>query len=162
MNLIEAIKKILFKRKNYIYYVISLCIGIMLMLGSKITSEKNSKINLSDDDKNIISTTSEANDFNIETKLINILEKVDGVGDVDVMIYYNTQSDKSFNKSSDESYGVIFGTQNDSKNNHINTIEGVIIVAECENDIKLNVIKSTVSDILGIPIHRVSVLKMKI
>jgi len=132
------------------------------MLGSKITSEKNSKINLSDDDKNIISTTSEANDFNIETKLINILEKVDGVGDVDVMIYYNTQSDKSFNKSSDESYGVIFGTQNDSKNNHINTIEGVIIVAECENDIKLNVIKSTVSDILGIPIHRVSVLKMKI
>ena len=88
-----------------------------------------------------------------EDKLKKILSKVDGVGEVDVFINYKDNSE-----TSDSS--VLFNER--QKNNYDkNKVEGIIIVAQGGGDAKIiSMIRNSVSESFGIPIHKVVVLKM--
>ena len=89
----------------------------------------------------------------LEYKLRRILGKVDGVGEVDVFINY---------KGNTETIGsnVMLNNQERKKSDK-KMVEGIIIVAQGGGDAQIiSLIRNSVSESFGIPLHKVVVLKM--
>lgn len=124
----------------------------------------------------------------LEEKLENILSQVDGVGKVKVIISFKNTGEKviakdekysseniqetdssggvrTTNQSSSEITNIYHDTEQGSepfvKNENMPEVEGVIIVAQGGGDgtIATN-ITSAVESLLGVPVHKVKVLKM--
>ena len=111
--------------------LILLLVGIILLVISIPTSKKSSS-SLSSSGYNSILTDSEQSD--LEGKLKRCLAKVEGVGDVDVIVTY-------------DSGGKI--------------PEGVIIVAKGgDNGTVATEITNAIEALLGLPAHKIKVLKM--
>ncbi len=165
-------------------YVVLLFISVFLLLVlntnpiSKTTSSSNNKIT------NIDYSSYEED---MEEKLSTILSKVSGAGQVDVLITVSTGSEnviaKTTNRKTQETTEnketlkkeifdeevvdeVIYSDKQSGKPFILYekkpTIEGVLIVAEGGDDmnIKSSFIKTTES-LLGVPSHKISVLKMQ-
>lgn len=124
----------------------------------------------------------------MEEKLENILSQVDGVGKVEVIISFKNTGEKviakdekysseniqetdssggvrTTNQGSSEITNIYHDTEQGSepfvKNENMPEVEGVIIVAQGGGDgtIATN-ITSAVESLLGVPVHKVKVLKM--
>ena len=88
----------------------------------------------------------------LESKLKKVLEKAEGVGDVDVFISYK-------NKDEDLKQSTIFNKENSY---HSSKIVGAIIVARGGGKPEIvSMIRNSVSETLDIPLHKVIVLKME-
>lgn len=124
-------------------------------------------------------------DSDLEKRLVEILKQIEGVGDVDVMVTLGGTTEKvlaeekSVNNEKTEEKDSTGGTRSTNKENTQNKvvmtqgntpyvvkermpeISGVLVVAEGGDDsyIKSAIIES-VSSLLGIPVHKVSVFKM--
>ena len=111
--------------------LILLLVGIILLVISIPTSKKSSS-SLSSSGYDSILTDSEQSD--LEGKLKRCLAKVEGVGDVDVIVTYDSGG---------------------------KTPEGVIIVAKGEdNGTVATEITNAIEALLGLPAHKIKVLKM--
>lgn len=110
--------------------LILLLIGIIMLVISIPTSKKSSSVNL----YNGFDYTADEEESCLETKLKRCLSKVEGVGEVDVIVTY----------------------ESDGK-----TAEGVIIVAKGgDNGTVVTQITDAVEALLGLPAHKIKVLKM--
>ena len=110
--------------------LIILLIGIIMLVISIPTSKKSSSVNLYDG----FDYTADDEESGLETKLKRCLSKVEGVGDVDVIVTY----------------------ESDGK-----TAEGVIIVAKGgDNGTVVTQITDAVEALLGLPAHKIKVQKM--
>ena len=111
--------------------LILLLVGIILLVISIPTSKKSSS-SLSSSGYDSILTDSEQSD--LEGKLKRCLAKVEGVGDVDVIVTYDSGG---------------------------KTPEGVIIVANGgDNGTVATEITNAIEALLGLPAHKIKVLKM--
>lgn len=111
--------------------LILLLVGIILLVISIPTSKKSSS-SLSSSGYDSILTDSEQSD--LEGKLKRCLSKVEGVGDVDVIVTYDSGG---------------------------KTPEGVIIVAKGgDNGTVATEITNAIEALLGLPAHKIKVLKM--
>jgi len=98
-------------------------------------------------------TFSENNNYSLENKLKKTLCKVDGVGDVDVFINYKRNKDATQNN-------IIFKSS-DLKADNNAEVEGIIVVAQGGGDAGIvSIIRNSVSEAFGLPLHKVIVLKM--
>lgn len=192
-----------FEKNNKIKNLIVICLVLVFILismnvvggsgklSSKITSissggsknEENTNIN----SNNII--TKEDYEDKQKTDLINILKKMDGVGDVDVMITFengeqkvpaydkteqkstteetDTQGGKRVNNQNNDNSKVVM-TQNDGKNEpfilttYKPKIVGLVIVAEgAENSKTKYEIEQAVSKLYNLSLDKVNVYSMK-
>lgn len=138
--------------------------------------------------KEIVQSTNEKN--TIETELEEILTKINGVGEVKVMItysetnkivpVYNEESSEENTEETDSEGGTRKVTQTDTKKEVIYeendngktlitqsiispSIEGAIITAKGANDVtvKTNIIQA-VSAVTGLPTHKIQVFEMSI
>ena len=168
MQQTSIIKNIILDRKVYVYLFIMLCTGILLMLIKKPASIKQSTDAVPANSPNISYEENINHDSN-EYKLINILKKVEGVGNVDIIINYVSTPEKVplVETSSQNHEKIVSKTEGSKTEPYIVTelnpeIEGVVVVAEGGNNINVsNILKTTVSAYLGVPMHKVNVLKMK-
>ena len=123
----------------------------MIVFGSGKNSDNTKfiEVNAPLSDKNFEKNES------LEDKLCNILTKVEGVGDVEVFVNYSTKNDKNNNKTN-----IIYSS--DNYNSQLSqSIEGVIIVAQGGGDVNTSsMLRNSISEIMGVPLHKVIVLKM--
>lgn len=154
------IKSLLNNKKSIVYLAVLLSLGIFLMLSSNIN-------------KSEVSVKATFSEEKLSKSLEDILSKVEGAGDVKVLINYNQSGEKI----------IAYETESKNKEEEINeknqvvydgnktpfvlkeympTIEGVIIVAQGGNNeyVKNQLISGTVA-LLGIDSHKIEVLKMK-
>lgn len=157
MKIKEIFNTLIITKKIYIYTSVILISGIIFMLYEKkepVYTNTNIKLNYTD---KMLSFD------NTEEKLKQILNKVEGVGDVEIIINYSL-SEKGHNQSStnkSEYYSLGDITQNQTSYEH-KIIEGVLIVAQGGDNSKVNFnIRQAVSSYLGIPVHKVNILSMK-
>ena len=156
MNITKLINDICLGKKIYLYLSALLIIGISLMVTSnnKNIIFKETYTNINND--NTHSANDSYSDF--EQKLCNTLSKIDGVGEVEIFINYNMETTDKNNKAKS-----VFGV-NDISNDEprYNNIEGVVIVAQGGGNAEIiNLLRNTVSNVLGIALHKVDVLKMR-
>lgn len=89
----------------------------------------------------------------LEYKLKKILSKVEGVGEVDVFINYKVNNELASNN-------MLFKSDK-LKENNSGVVEGIIVVAQGGGDtLVVSLIRNSVSESFGIPLHKVIVLKM--
>lgn len=166
---INIIKELIISKKIYVYLIITFILGVLLM----ISGEKN-EINFKETSAPVLSEDYVSDDYasiekNIERELIDILKKVEGVGDVDIIINFGSTPEKvPLVESSTQGAGKIISVTDGSKSEpYILTeispkIKGVVIVAQGGNDINVStILKNAVSGYLDIPVHKINVLKMK-
>ena len=166
-------------------------VGSSSMLNSKVTSITNnsSKTNENTDASSEQIMTSDEYEEKQKTDLINILKKMNGVGDVDVMITFengeqkvpaydkteqkstteetDTQGGKRVNNQNNDNSKVVM-TQNDGKNEpfilttYKPKIIGIVIVAEgAENSKTKYEIEQAVSKLYNLSLDKVNVYSMK-
>lgn len=204
-KLIEKFKK-LSLNKQLTNIVIVILVGILIIIAASafkdstgINTSKNQKENTvsSDSTNNGDNSTDGSNSSSSddsyendqETKLKNILENIDGVGAVQVMIYYdrgeeqvpayNQNNSSSVTSEDDNSGGKRTTTQNSIGTNVVVTtngdktepliinkykpkVTGIFITAEGadNSDIKLDITNS-VAEFFNIPVDKVNVYPMK-
>ena len=98
----------------------------------------------------------------------NILSKVKGVGDVEVMIIYASSDEKILAKDKDSQGNEKTVSKNESSKNEpyvIKTkapdVEGVIVVAQGGGNLNVkNLLIDCISNTINIPVHKVKVLEM--
>ena len=129
------------------------------------------------------------NEYNIDSQLEEILSKIDGVGNVNVMItysqtsqtvpLYNEETTVRDTEETDQEGGTRKITESDSKKDVVYKessgekepitqsivspkIEGAIITAQGANnaDVKTNIIQA-VEAVTGLAVHKVQVFEMK-
>ena len=89
----------------------------------------------------------------LEYKLKKILSKVEGVGEVDVFINYKVNNELTNNN-------ILFKSDK-LKEDNSGVVEGIIVVAQGGGDtLVVSLIRNSVSESFGIPLHKVIVLKM--
>lgn len=197
------LKKLIEKLKNYSFksqitnVVIVMLVGILILIAASAFKDENTpnissnvtKANTIAVDDNTTSSSDLDYEENQENKLKEILENIQGIGQVDVMIYYEKGQEQvpAYNKSdstsltneTDNSGGKRSTTQNTTGSNVVITtngdkteplivdkynpkVSGILITAEgAENDdVKLNVTYA-VAEFFNIPIDKVSVFPMK-
>lgn len=136
--------------KNFEIIVALIIIAITLLIYFSVNENKKISSN---------SVKSEATDSNetLERKLSDILSEIKGVGEVSVLITYNSLNieEKSIEASSTNdntsSLNQILSNQTNSKTNADNEVLGVIVVAEGGGDVRVKMnILSAVSTALDI------------
>ena len=136
--------------KNFEIIVALIIIAITLLIYFSVNENKKISSN---------SVKSEATDSNVtlERKLSDILSEIKGVGEVSVLITYNSLNieEKSIEASSTNdntsSFNQILSNQTNSKTNADNEVLGVIVVAEGGGDVRVKMnILSAVSTALDI------------
>ncbi|MBR3933871.1 MAG: hypothetical protein IKJ68_08210 [Clostridia bacterium] len=160
MKMPEKAEEILISKRVYIYIICIFLTGFFLMLLPDFFTSETAK--LSKDNPKIVQDNHQVGLYtDSETKLKEILQKVEGVGKLDLIINYkdsNPVSDSAENKINK----YVLNDQEANKN-ETGKIEGVVIVAEGGgDDTVVNVLRGAVSGYLGIPVHKVNVLKMDI
>lgn len=166
---INLIKELILSKKIYIYLIITFFLGVLLMISGKRTEVRIKQASTPVLSENYSTEAYSSSEKDIEKELINILKKVEGVGDVDIIINYGSTPEKvPLVESSAQSAGKIISVTDGSKSEpYILTeispkIKGVVIVAQGGNDINVStILKNAVSGYLDIPVHKISVLKMK-
>ena len=156
MNITNLIDNMCIDKKIYLYLLIVLIIGIFLMLTSNNENNisKETNVNINSDNDYSINSYSE-----FEQKLCNTLSKISGVGEVEIFINYNTEASDIENNKTKSVFGV---TDSVRKEREYDNIEGIIIVAQGgDNAEVINLLRNTVSNVLGIALHKVDVLKMR-
>ena len=179
------------KIENLVVFVVILIVTIVIVnLILNGTDEKN-KDNGKDDVKVLASTTivEQEKEDSLEIKLKNILSKIDGVGNVDVLLtysesnkvlaMYNEDSTENDTEENDTQGGnrkisqtstkkeVIYQEKNGEKvpvtQSVINPkMEGALIIATGANNmqIKTNIVQA-VEAATGLPTHKIQVFEMK-
>ncbi|WP_069998198.1 hypothetical protein [Cellulosilyticum sp. I15G10I2] len=171
------------KKQKYLY----LAIGIAI-LGIAITYIPTNKPSNQNKPQNapILNASSDAISYEeaLEKRLTNILEKMEGVGQVNVMLTTFSNEEKvlaeektqnyEHQEEKDEAGGTRITEKNDTRNKIIlqsgNTpfiikenrpqIEGVLVLAEgADNGVVRAQIIESVSNVLQVPVHKVSVFK---
>jgi stage III sporulation protein AG len=136
--------------KNFEIIVALIIIAITLLIYFSVNENKKISSN---------SVKSEATESNetLERKLSDILSEIKGVGEVSVLITYNSLNieEKSIEASSTNdntsSLNQILSNQTNSKTNADNEVLGVIVVAEGGGDVRVKMnILSAVSTALDI------------
>ena len=123
-----------------------------MFLYNSALKEVTTKLEILNDDINGYLNT--YNRIPILFKSRNILEKVEGVGDVDVFISYK-------NKDDGLKHSTIFSKENDDNNYSSSEIISYIIVARGGGKAEIvSMIRNSISEALDIPLHKVIVLKM--
>lgn len=185
----------IFKNKtieNLIFFIIILVVTLVLVKYIFSGNKKENKNESYEDAKlvssNEVISNSETENYkeSLKNDLINILKKIDGVGDVDVLItysetsklvpIYNENSSESKTSEEDASGGSRVVESYDSSKEVITDdssspitekvimpkIEGAIIICEGANniDVKNNVI-SAVEAATGLKVHKIQVFEMK-
>ena len=185
----------IFKNKtieNLIFFIIILVVTLVLVKYIFSGNKKENKNESYEDAKlvssNEVISNSETENYkeSLKNDLINILKKIDGVGDVDVLItysetsklvpIYNENSSESKTSEEDASGGSRVVESYDSSKEVITDdssspitekvimpkIEGAIIICEGVNniDVKNNVI-SAVEAATGLKVHKIQVFEMK-
>lgn len=193
MNFDKFIKK--FKqntnKKNMNNMVIILLIGIFIIIAASTfkTTKKTVYADKSDNNNNTVTDEEYKSESELENKLKYILERIDGVGSVEVMMYfgtgeeqipaYNSTDSTNFTEEKDNEGGVRNTTEKNTgttvvmTNNGSDTepiilkkykpnITGVIVVAEGADD-KITEYKITqaVIKLFDIPADKVNVYAMK-
>lgn len=131
----EKIKEIINKKDKKVENLISLliiliitliCINYIMKDDSKETEEEKYK-------GAVLASTTEVSSSELESRIENILSKIDGVGKVSVLLTYNEEN-----------------------------LEGVVVVAEGVKDIDTRVdIISAIEVITGLGKHKIKVYEMK-
>ncbi|MBO5398021.1 MAG: hypothetical protein J6A36_03725 [Clostridia bacterium] len=131
----EKIKEILTKKDKKVENLISLliiliitliCINYIMKDDSKEAEEEKHK-------GAVLASTTEVSSSELESRIENILSKIDGVGKVSVLLTYNEEN-----------------------------LEGVVVVAEGVKDIDTRVdIISAIEVITGLGKHKIKVYEMK-
>ncbi len=156
--------KIFKDKKSTIIFALIAAFGILLMLGGNTIN-----INKTEEAANTEST-----DYDLENRLSSILSTVKGAGKVNVMITYETGSEKiiAYNRSSEKDSSVF--SERESSEAVINgdspvilkevypKIEGVLIVAQGggNEEVKNNLIRASQA-LLAIDVNKIEVLVMK-
>ena len=191
----RSIENKIFKNKtieNLIFFIIILVVTLILVKYIFSGNKKENKNESYEDAKlvssNEVISNSETENYkeSLKNDLINILKKIDGVGDVDVLITYSETSklvpiyneNSSESKTSEEdasggsrvveSYDRSKEVITDDSSSPITEkvimpkIEGAIIICEGANniDVKNNVI-SAVEAATGLKVHKIQVFEMK-
>ena len=191
----RSIENKIFKNKtieNLMFFIIILVVTLILVKYIFSGNKKENKNESYEDAKlvssNEVISNSETENYkeSLKNDLINILKKIDGVGDVDVLItysetsklvpIYNENSSESKTSEEDASGGSRVVESYDSSKEVITDdssspitekvimpkIEGAIIICEGANniDVKNNVI-SAVEAATGLKVHKIQVFEMK-
>ena len=161
MKIEDLINGVCLNKKIYIYLILILLTGIFMMIFSK--TEKNISLETSTDITSNNGIYENSSYTYLEQKLSDVLSKIDGVGKVDVFINYG--NNKEINNKNNDTKSVLGILKDDSThkmdNNEVN-IKGVFIVDEGGGDTEVvNTLRNVVSNVLGLALHRVNVLKMK-
>lgn len=188
MKISDKLKDYLNNRgqKKVIYNFVALVIICLIFLITwdtfmgkpmEISSE-----NQTNTDKNAISTRPDSGSDDLENRLENILTQIKGVGEVDVMITYesstevipasNTTKSNQVTEEKDAQGGTRTTTQEDMTENIVTTnnndlmvikeikpqIRGVVVVAEGAGDIRVkSELIEAVRTVFQVPAHRVMV-----
>lgn len=163
------VKDMVISKKIFIYLVVVLLVGVSLMISGKKNNLNTAAISTPVSNVDYTNEIDGHPEENIKNELINILKKVEGVGDVDIIINYGSTSEKvPLVETGTQSTGRIISSTDGSKSEpYIITeisprIKGVVIVAQGGNNIDVSgTLKNAVSSYLDIPVHKVNVLKMK-
>ncbi len=170
MNNSSKIFKLFSDKKIFVYLIILLIVGILLITGSNKKSKSHNDFaekEFVDYPKSEKSGETSGETSELEKELENILSLADGVGETRVLIKYSTSSEKI--PFTDKNNTTLKTTQSNSQGETLPFIakeisagiEGVMIVAQGGGNEKIkNEIKNAVSELLGIPIHKVNILKM--
>lgn len=191
----RSIENKIFKNKtieNLMFFIIILVVTLILVKYIFSGNKKENKNESYEDAKlvssNEVISNSETENYkeSLKNDLINILKKIDGVGDVDVLItysetsklvpIYNENSSESKTSEEDASGGSRVVESYDSSKEVITDdssspitekvimpkIEGAIIICKGANniDVKNNVI-SAVEAATGLKVHKIQVFEMK-
>ena len=170
MDIKQWINKITVIFKKYRYALIVLLIGLVLMAVPGITTGGNVR---SEDIENVKIPTIQS----LEHKLSSLLSKVEGAGDVEVILTIAAGEEIIYQTNIDQ------GNSDTSSNNHINTVtvtdsdrnqsglikqvkteiyQGAIVVCEGANNPSVRLaIVDAVSRVTGLGANCISVLKMK-
>jgi len=168
MDTWEKVKKAAKNKHNWVLLVIVLIGAILIAFPTgKKTIEGSKK------EKAAESTAQKADESTLESRLSSILGKVEGAGDVSVMITYASSSEKSLaydtveetNRGTDsqdklQKEAVVSDGNPVILKEDYPAIQGVIVVAQGAGDskVQLNIINA-VKTVLGIDSYQVTVLK---
>ena len=168
---IQSIMKFLESKKVISVLVLMLVTGVLMVVFSDSKTSDNAKEINENNETTEIAIRGQKSELNpnLEYDLKNILSSINGVGKVNILINYNSSSEKIVLKEND-------GTQSEKtviiENGETYTpyiikeesakIEGVIIVAEGGDKTEICIaVTDAVSALLDLPIHKIKVLKMK-
>lgn len=181
------------KIENIVVFILILIITVIII--NVIWNGDNNKEEQVTDSNKKLATTNEVtmetsnNEYNIDSQLEEILSKIDGVGNVNVMItysqtsqtvpLYNEETTVRDTEETDQEGGTRKITESDSKKDVVYKessgekepitqsivspkIEGAIITAQGANnaDVKTNIIQA-VEAVTGLSVHKIQVFEMK-
>lgn len=181
------------KIENIVVFILILIITVIII--NVIWNGDNNKEEQVTDSNKKLAITNEVtmetsnNEYNIDSQLEEILSKIDGVGNVNVMItysqtsqtvpLYNEETTVRDTEETDQEGGTRKITESDSKKDVVYKessgekepitqsivspkIEGAIITAQGANnaDVKTNIIQA-VEAVTGLAVHKVQVFEMK-
>ena len=181
------------KIENIVVFILILIITVIII--NVIWNGDNNKEEQVKDSNKKLATTNEVtmetsnNEYNIDSQLEEILSKIDGVGNVNVMItysqtsqtvpLYNEETTVRDTEETDQEGGTRKITESDSKKDVVYKessgekepitqsivspkIEGAIITAQGASnaDVKTNIIQA-VEAVTGLSVHKIQVFEMK-
>ena len=181
------------KIENIVVFILILIITVFII--NVIWNGDNNKEEQVTDSNKKLATTNEVtmetsnNEYNIDSQLEEILSKIDGVGNVNVMItysqtsqtvpLYNEETTVRDTEETDQEGGTRKITESDSKKDVVYKessgekepitqsivspkIEGAIITAQGASnaDVKTNIIQA-VEAVTGLSVHKIQVFEMK-
>lgn len=181
------------KIENIVVFILILIITVIII--NVIWNGDNNKEEQVTDSNKKLATTNEVtmetsnNEYNIDSQLEEILSKIDGVGNVNVMItysqtsqtvpLYNEETTVRDTEETDQEGGTRKITESDSKKDVVYKessgekepitqsivspkIEGAIITAQGASnaDVKTNIIQA-VEAVTGLSVHKIRVFEMK-
>ena len=174
--------------ENIVVFIIILIVTVLIINNMWSSNESESKEENNINTKVLAENVESTNQDNLEKKLEDILESINGVGRVKVLIkysesstvvaMYNETSSESKTEENDKNGGNISTTETENKKEIVYTdkngksepitekimmpvIEGAIITAEgAENaNIKSSIV-SAVEAVTGLAVHKIQVLEM--
>ena len=177
-NYLETLKNISKgKQKEKLIYVLILCV-VLFIASSYIFSDSNNAVKSPTNTTNNTSTQTNTNNEKdvMEQKLAKILSEISGIGNVSVMITYNSdakinpvyntkEEEKDGQKTLDKS--VVYNEQNSNKtvvieSTNMPTVEGVIVVAIGANNVEIrSKIAQAISAITNVAIYKIQVFEKK-
>lgn len=185
----EILKKIFQEKnrkiENLVVFLVILVITLIII--NTIIKGDNKKERKTYSDAELASTNApEASSDNLETKLEEILSKMDGIGEVSVLLtysasstivpLYNETSSKSVTEETDTSGGTRTIEAEDNEKSVVTgsdsnpvtgktvkpSIEGAIVTAQgaSNTSVKANIV-AAVEAVTGLPTHKIQVFEMK-
>ena len=163
MNLHKIILRFISNKKILVYIIIIFVLGVFLII---IPNKSDKKVIKNKVDKPDIITHNETN-LCEEDKLEYILNKVEGVGNIEIIINY-TFFDKNYNKSTVGDFANVskYITSDSTRENNFDSnnynILGVVVAAQgADNESIVSMLRTCISEYLCVPLHKISVLKLK-